>query len=166
MHPASAPARTILPEHSRASQPLPITAPKKRCDYRREVIRDKRLSPWARLLYVELDDRAGMKAEAWPRQQILADVFSVHRQRINEWVQELVAAGYVKTVRTGRSSHYFPGWCDVLDSGHQMSAIPDIGWHVSINEPEKQPEQQQQAVVVDPQFAGILEEVFGVINSI
>jgi hypothetical protein len=78
--PLTAPDRIILPEQvpgrQSQNQPIAITASKQRCDYRREVIRDKRLSPWARLLYVDLDDMAGLKAEAWTHQDTLAERFA------------------------------------------------------------------------------------------
>jgi hypothetical protein len=39
----------------------------------RNLIYDQRLSPGVRLMYMLLDDMAGLKAEAWPHQRTLAE---------------------------------------------------------------------------------------------
>jgi hypothetical protein len=109
--PLTAPATAIVsapaPDVKRAD---PNSSTRQRCDYRRQVVFDTKLSASARLLYVALDDYAGSRAEAWPRQKVLAEQFGVHRSQIKRWLGELIAAGYVVSRRTGRNNRYLLFW--------------------------------------------------------
>ena len=71
----SAPCKISVSERRPAVKPKPATqidAARRRCEARIAVVCDARLSPGARLLYVLLDDYAGMSGECWPGQETLA----------------------------------------------------------------------------------------------
>jgi hypothetical protein len=89
-----------------------IATTRQRCDYRRQVIHDKVLSVGARLLYVELDDMAGGKAEAWPKQQRLADRLGVCLHSIEIWIAELKRANHIAARKTSMGNRYFMAWSD------------------------------------------------------
>jgi len=174
--PAKTSASTILPERSFQKQAIAITASKQRCDYRRQVVRDNRLSLGARLLYVELDDTAGLKADTWPHRETLAGRFAVSSRQIRRWLSELSAAAYIRRRRTGRGDHYYPCWGDengpsegteTSSQGGQECPLREdknvrltgqkcpLRAPVSLYEPEQETEQQQAVDVVDHLFGEI-----------
>jgi hypothetical protein len=94
----------------KTQNPIEITITRQRCNYRMRVVYDTRLSPGARLLYVALDDHAGMKAEAWPKQELLATRLGMSLSRIEVWTAELKRSGYVVARKTARGNRYSMGW--------------------------------------------------------
>jgi len=125
------PART--PVLKRNVEPMPDTAPatgsvsrqpprvndpalaefsqaRVRCETRMRVVYDKSLSPGARLLYVALDDYAGMKGIAWPRQTTLAKRLGWSEGWVRQQLRELEASGYILSERRQRGVLYRMGW--------------------------------------------------------
>jgi hypothetical protein len=74
------------------------------------VVNDRTLSPSARLLYVLLDDYAGMNAIAWPKQATLAERLGYSERLARECIQELAGAGYIQRQRRQRGVRYLLQW--------------------------------------------------------
>jgi hypothetical protein len=126
---------------------------------------------------------AGLKADAWPHQETLAERFAVSSRQVRRWLSELETSGYIRKRRTGQGDHYHPCWADEnVQSDRTETSTPigqkcPIGVLVSINEPGKQPEQQQQrqseppkkkpVVVVDVplECMDVLAEMASLING-
>jgi DNA-binding transcriptional MocR family regulator len=126
---ATAPNRNSLPErrHGRQSEKSQTRA---RCAARLAVITDKRLPMGARSLYVLLDDYAGAKGVAWPKQQTLAHRLGASRQAAQRWIAELERRGWLAIERTGRAHRYTLRWAirasDSATGGHRISICQPV----------------------------------------
>lgn len=87
-----------------------ITPARERAQMRSGVIYDRALSPGARMLYVALDDYAGIKGTAWPKQATLADRLGFSLRSIQVWLDELVAAHYLTRRRGPTGNIYGMAW--------------------------------------------------------
>jgi hypothetical protein len=110
------PARdaTTLPK-----RPLVVNSPNsptdpalvhERCKARMRVVHNTTLSPGARLLYVELDDYAGMNAVAWPQQATLAERLGYSERLVRKCIHELEGAGHIQCQRRQRGVRYLLQW--------------------------------------------------------
>jgi len=72
----------------------------------RSVLTDSRLSMLSRVLYALLDSRQTSASRVRITQRLLADDLGVSVRTIGAALAELVAAGWLSTGRTGRSSSY------------------------------------------------------------
>jgi DNA-binding transcriptional regulator YhcF (GntR family) len=72
----------------------------------REVIRDTRVSPTARCLWVILDDRQGQRLENQISRKVLATDLGVSLSTTKRALAELVSAGLVSPRRSGRATLY------------------------------------------------------------
>jgi GntR family transcriptional regulator len=78
---------------------------------RRNVMKDKRLSAGARILWMWLDDMAAMRGETHPSNEYLATELSFSVRSVQRFLQELRAAGYIDTrQRANQSSTQTLGW--------------------------------------------------------
>lgn len=121
---AKAPDRISLPEQRRDFNPRrPET--RDRCAARLRVITDKRLSMGARCAYALLDDYAGMKATCWPKQKTIAYRLGASRQKVQRWIAELAACGWLRIERTGRASRYALDWASDRRPCEHRLLIPE-----------------------------------------
>jgi len=140
------PARnaTTLPE-----RPLAVNSPTdnnptdnslvhERCEARIRVVYDKSLSLGARLLYVALDDFAGMKAVAWPQQTTLAERLGCSEQWIRSQIRELESAGYIQRQRHQRGVRYRLRWQIPTESSVSVG-IPTESIVSAGNNPDRNP---------------------------
>jgi hypothetical protein len=72
------------------------------------VLEDKRIGHRARFLYTVLDDMAGSKGEAWPKQETLGRMVGVSRRTIIRWLSEL--SDYVTILHRPGASMYVLSW--------------------------------------------------------
>jgi hypothetical protein len=146
--PAKAPDTRSVPYQRpsrQAQNTVDVVITRLRCDYRRRVVHDAALSVGARLLYVELDDDAGMKGICWPRQKTVAKSLGFHWRSCQEWLYELVKAGYVERIRTRTGNHYRLFWDahQGVRPGCTPGCASDAHQGVRaflITEPDKEPE--------------------------
>jgi hypothetical protein len=83
----------------------------KRLEFRSRVIADIRLSAYARLLYVILDDQfAGEKGCAWPKQPTLAAYAGFSRRQVQRSLYELVEAEYLDVEKGLGGCRYSMSW--------------------------------------------------------
>jgi hypothetical protein len=104
-----------------------------RCASRLAAITDTRLSPDARLVYMLLDDYAGLKGIAWPKQPTLASRLGISLRKVQAAMKQLAATGWLRIERTGRASRCHLRWAWVSDSAPAATRN-------SVYEPGKQPE--------------------------
>ena len=125
-----------------------IDQSQRRCAARMAVVCDTALSPGARLLYVLLDDYAGMKAECWPGQGTLATQIGACSRQVKRWIAELATRGHLAPRRTLTGNRYVLSWGQGTPVSHppEISTVevPTVGTPVSpaieeVFEPEKEP---------------------------
>ena len=73
----------------------------------RRLIRDPHVCAGAFRLWHYLRDRASAKngSRCWPAQRLIADEISCKRDSLGGWIQQLEAAGYLRTNRDGKNHH-------------------------------------------------------------
>jgi hypothetical protein len=82
------------------NNPVETSPTRARAEARMRVVYDANLSDGARVLYIALDDYAGMKAIAWPHQSTLAERLQVSIREVQRRLDELAAGGYIESERT------------------------------------------------------------------
>ncbi len=133
---AKAPNTISVPyRRARVNTPQKNTQSRLRCEARRTVGRDTRLSLGARLLYTEYDDYARLHGSAWPKQATLAGHLGVSVRSIQRWTRELQAFGYIaETRRTGRACRHRLGW---VEPANVAADAPPVADHISVTEAER-----------------------------
>jgi hypothetical protein len=104
------PKRPLVVNSPSGNSPTDNSMLHKRCEARMHIVYDNSLSPGARLLYIALDDYAGMNALAWPQQATLAKRFKCSEKSICRQASELECAGYVQIQRRQRGVRYLLQW--------------------------------------------------------
>jgi DNA-binding Lrp family transcriptional regulator len=158
------PERPLVVNSLTGNSPTDTSLVHERCEARMRVVYDKTLSLGARLLYVALDDFAGMKAVAWPQQATLAELLGCSEQWIRSQIRELESAGYIQRQRRQRGVRYRLRWPiptesrvsvgipteSIVSAGNNpdrnpsfgpTESIVSVGSAVSLYEPDQEPEQ-------------------------
>lgn len=86
----------------------------RRAAARSKVMCDVTLSAGARTFYNLIDDYAGMKGIAWPRQGTIALRLEVSRRTVNRWVAECIRTGYIQTEGRRNATKYRLTWAQPL----------------------------------------------------
>jgi hypothetical protein len=159
------PKRPLVVNSPTGNSPTDPSLVNERCKARMRVVYDKTLSVGARLLYVALDDFAGMKAVAWPQQTTLGDLLGCSDKWIRAQARELEGAGYIQRQRRQRGVRYLLQWQiptgtgvpvgiptgsivpvgnnpDRNPSSGPTGSIVPVGSAASLYEPGQEPEQR------------------------
>jgi hypothetical protein len=125
---ATAPRATSVFEGRSESKPKPtaqIEAARARATARMAVVCDTRLSPGARLLYVLLDDYAGMAGECWPGQGTIAGKLGVSPRQVKRWLAEVVRADVLTAAKTITGNRYVLCWHHRTLTSQPSKTAPD-----------------------------------------
>ena len=104
------PKRPLVVNSLTGNSPTDPSLVNERCKARMRVVYNKTLSVGARLLYVALDDYAGMNAVAWPQQATLAERLGYSERLVRKCIHELEGAGHIQCQRRQRGVRYLLQW--------------------------------------------------------
>lgn len=87
-----------------------------------KVARDISISDGAKVLYLVLDDYAGLNGSAWPHQDTLAEMLAISIRCVQKRVEELARTGHIERTRTKQGNRYQMSWQD--SDPHNYSGRP------------------------------------------
>jgi hypothetical protein len=124
---AKAPITRSVPRSGSRVNTFPNEKVQSRSRTRLRAATDTRLSLGARVLYVLLDDYAGMKAECWPHQKTAAERLGKSVRSVKRWIAELVQTGYITIRRTQCGNRYKLAWAETVPGSNGSTSFGPSG---------------------------------------